>query len=242
VPHFITRRDFCLTSAATLLAARIANATATTSASLVPALLDHILLGCNDLDHGIAFVEQHTGVRAAFGGVHPGRGTQNALLSIGDLHYLEIIAPDPKQPGVTLRGGDLRNLAEPKLVGWAARPKNISEIADRLTTANIAHSGPTDGSRRRPDGTTLHWSTIDLADDHHGLLPFFIQWSADSKHPSLDAPPGCRLTNFAVLSPDSHNLAAIFRGLELDVAILDSNQPRLTARIEGPKGTLDLIS
>src|ERR1700741_5020696 len=47
----------------------------------VPPMLDHILLGCNDLQRGLDFVEQHAGVRAAFGGVHPGRATQNALLS-----------------------------------------------------------------------------------------------------------------------------------------------------------------
>ena len=205
-------------------------------------MLDHILLGCSDLDRGIAFVEQHTGVRASFGGVHPGRGTQNALLSIGELHYLEIIAPDPQQPGVSSRGGDLRSLAEPKLVGWAARPASIGNTAKRLTEANVAHSGPTAGSRNRPDGTTLHWATIDLADDRHGLLPFFIQWSADSKHPSLDAPQGCRLTNFAVLSPDAEEVTALFRRLVLDVTVGHANRPHLTARIEGPGGRLELTS
>ena len=62
--------------------------------------LDHIILGCRDLLEGIAYVENLSGYRAAFGGSHPGRGTRNALLRIGQESYLEILAADPEQNGL----------------------------------------------------------------------------------------------------------------------------------------------
>ena len=110
----------------------------------VPPMLDHILLGSNDLQLGVAFVEQHTGVRAAYGGVHPGRGTQNALLSLGTRRYLEIIAPDPQQTSSSSElPAKLKKLTEPRLVGWAAHPGNLQVLAADLARAGVAAEGPT---------------------------------------------------------------------------------------------------
>src|ERR1700688_1083283 len=167
-----------------------------------PSLLDHILLGSNDLQRGIDFVEKHTGVRAAFGGVHPGRGTQNALLSLGERRYLEIIAPDPAQPGVkNPLASNLHSLAEPRIVGWAAHPGSVTTFAGKLRAAGIKFEGPTPGSRKRPDGRLLQWQTLTLADTDSGLLPFFIEWGLDSVHPSVDAPKGCTLLSFSAETP-----------------------------------------
>jgi hypothetical protein len=209
----------------------------------VPAALDHILLGCSDLQHGIDFVERKTGVRAAFGGVHPGRGTQNALLSLGERRYLEIIAPDPKQQTsdvapMVLRSAvhlldQLRSLTTPQLVNWAVRPDDIQALANRLAKEGIAAEGPTPGSRKRPDGGLLQWKALRLKDDASGLLPFFIEWGADSPHPSASAPRGCHLDRFEILTPDPDALAKTAKQLGLELLIVKGNKSQLRATIMG---------
>jgi hypothetical protein len=238
MPDAVSRRLFLALTGAALVAPPI---TFGDENEEVPALLDHILLGCNDLDTGIAFVQDSAGVRAAVGGVHPGRGTRNALLSLGERRFLEIIAPDPHQPGAKDTLG-LRLLTQPKLVGWAAHPGDLDAFAKKLREAGVAFEGPTPGSRARPDGRVLHWKTLNLADDHHGLLPFFIEWSADSAHPSTDAPKGCTLDYFEVNSTNPEELTQLIQKIGINLPVEHSDKSRLRALLTGPKGDLGVTS
>jgi Glyoxalase-like domain len=234
----LSRRLFLAVTGGALVAPTVSLA-----ASEVPKLLDHILLGCNDLQHGIDFVEQHTGVRAVFGGVHPGRGTRNALLALGERRYLEIVAPDPAQPDATdPLALHLRKVSKPQIVGWAAHPGDLGSFAKKLRDAGVAFEGPSPGSRKRPDGRVLQWQTLTLKDNPSWLLPFFIEWSADSLHPSADAPAGCRLIRFEGMTPEPDKPARTAALLLLDLPIAKGAKPQLYATIAGPKGELSATS
>ena len=81
------------------------------------AQIDHVILGIDDLDRGVKAFEAASGVKPVYGGKHPG-GTHNALVSLGDGIYLEILAV---QKGVTVQG-DSAGLKEMKTltpIGWA---------------------------------------------------------------------------------------------------------------------------
>jgi hypothetical protein len=229
---------------------QLAAATALTTKALptpeAPSMLDHILLGSSDLDAGIAFVEEHTGVRAAIGGVHPGRGTRNALLSLGDHQYLEIIAPDPAQTKIPDFAvplfTKLKSLATPRLVTWADHPGNLEALAAKLKAAGIAFDGPRDGSRSRPDGRLLKWRTLNLADDRNGILPFFIEWGANSVHPSIDAPQGCTLERFSIADPDPMTLAKSLTTLGLEVPTERGEKTEIRAQIRSAKARMVLTS
>ena len=232
-----SRRVFNLAAASLMAAPRLA----WPASGKVPKSLDHIILGCNDLDAGVEYVYQRTGVRAAAGGVHPGAGTKNALLSLGTLRYMEIIAPDPMQPASTdpRRVASLKN---PALVGWAIHQHDVKKFAAVLQADGVDCVGPKPGSRARPDGTTLRWASLTLEDDKDGVLPFFIEWDSNSLHPSVNAPAGCRLTDLWITTPDPAGLKALSAKLQLGVQIRQSNELRLAATILGPKGSLSLLS
>ncbi len=201
--------------------------------------MDHLVFGVPDLAQGIDLVERKTGVRAQFGGRHPGRGTHNALLSLGGRQYLEIIAVDPEQPDTAeLMFPDLRGLKEPRFIGWADAVPDIGEVARRARAASIAAVGPLDGSRKQADGSLLEWKTLRLTSEL-ALAPFFIAWGK-ATHPSETTPKGCRLVSFAIEHPKAEELAKLLAALGAEADVRQGANARLTARLETPKGKVEL--
>ena len=216
-----------------------------TAGTLMPATnaVDHLLLGVADLDHGIDWVERKTGVRPVVGGSHPGAGTRNALISLGGRQYLEVIAPDPTQTVYTFPI-DIRKLAEPRLVTWASVTTDIDGRAKQAREAGSQVMGPLDGSRARPDGKLLKWKTLRVT-NQFGLqgvepVPFFIQWAADSLHPSQDSPKGCELQSFEIEHPDAERLTEVLKKLGIEAKVRRAGSARLIATLKTPKGELQL--
>jgi len=208
---------------------------------LAPAVsaVDHLLLGVSDLDRGIAWVEKTTGLKATVGGTHPGVGTRNALLSLGGRRYLEIIAPDPAQSDFKFRI-DVRKLSEPRLITWAAGTADIDAVAKRARGAGYEIFGPQEGSRTRPDGNVLKWKTLGVMNDlgMTGVepIPFFIQWAADSVHPSQDSPKGCELLALEIEHPKPAGVIAVLTKLGIDGKVKAGENARLSATLRTPKG------
>lgn len=210
--------------------------------NLLPAknAVDHLLLGVPVLEEGIAWVAEKTGVQAVPGGRHPGLGTHNALLSLGDKQYLEIIAPDPTQTSLAPQFAFLQLATRPRLLTWAARTKNIEALAAKAHAANFELDGPRDGSRTRLDGKTLQWKTLFLQSEYSLLMPFFIEWGAESLHPAEDSPWGCTLQAFVLEHPQPEKLRAALRKLGIEATVQQAPQTGLHALLATPYGQVKL--
>jgi hypothetical protein len=239
-----TRRAFMLAAGAAGISPWLEGAMA--AQSLVPAAdaVDHLLLGAADLDGAIAWFEAKSGIRAVPGGSHPGAGTRNALVSLGARRYLEIIAPDPAQSAFNSRF-DVRSLASPRMITWAAMTKNVDDLLKRARAAGLTAMGPNTGTRARPDGRVLKWRTAavqtQLTIGVFDPVPFFIEWDRASVHPSTDSPRGCELQSLEVSHPQAEAVAATLQRLGIQLTATPGAAFQLRAVLSSPRGKVELF-
>jgi hypothetical protein len=143
--------------------------------------IDHVVYGVRDLDAAAARLWRDHGLGSAAGGRHPGQGTANRIVPLGD-SYIELMAVvEPAETlestfgrwvEVAVAGGD-------QLIGWGMATDDLDGVASRLDLTVAS------GSRDRPDGAVLTWRMAGIektmADPS---LPFFITWDVPPElHP-----------------------------------------------------------
>ncbi len=199
-------------------------------------LVDHLIYAVPDLTAAVADLEDRLGVRAEAGGSHPGLGTHNALLALGPRTYLEIIAADPGQPGLSrLRPFGVGDRTGGALAGWALACDDIDRTVAQARSQGYDPGEVSDGQRVEPRGTTLRWRATELPPDG-GLVPFLISWG-DTEHPARSAPRGLRLTSLRIEHPDPPALSPALLALGADIEITPAAAPALVAHVSGPAGS-----
>ncbi|HYV13496.1 MAG TPA: VOC family protein [Pyrinomonadaceae bacterium] len=202
-------------------------------------VLDHLVYATSDLEATCRDLEVRLGVRASAGGQHPGRGTHNALISIGPKAYLEIIGPDPLQPEIRPVWFGIDQLTAPKLITWAVRIDNLEAFVKEISpNANVGVMRP--GSRKTPEGTTLSWQlTEPQLVQGIGLVPFLIEWNS-RQHPADSAITGPRLVHLRLEHPEPELIRKQLNSLRVEVAIEQQPNPALVAIFEGANDLIEL--
>ncbi len=190
---------------------------------------------------GVLEIERLLGVRPALGGRHPNWGTRNALLSLGEQIYLEVLGPDPEQHDFEgQRLFEVDKLSQSCLLTWVAKSGNLESLVHIAKKAGLDLGEISKGSRKHPDGTLLSWRLTDPNKiDYNGILPFFIDWGA-TPHPADSAPSGCVLESFYGEHPEADRVQASLTALGIELEIKQALRPELVATIKTPNGAVEL--
>jgi hypothetical protein len=201
--------------------------------------IDHVIVGVADLNRGMDQFEQLTGVRPVIGGESPGRGTRNALVSLGNGRYLELLAPRSD----TSSSADidvLRRLKHLTPLRWVVSTSQPEVTVGHLRQLGYQISDPLPGSRMKPDGTTLKWVRFRITKPELEQAPALICWDSLSLHPSIDSPTGCDLTDLTLVVSSQAPYQRLLEALPVGVGIRKGNRPRLEVTLSCPKGTVRL--
>jgi len=204
---------------------------------------DHVQVAVESLDVAAKDFASRYGLLASPGGRHPGRGTANMIVPLGE-SYVELIAVvDDSEARSIPTSTRVRRAVESDrtFAAWAVRTDDLEQTRAEAVAEGLRlpSSETVNGLRRRPDGQELAWRSAELVPNgEFSSMPFLIEWQLS---PEL----------FPGAAPVAHPSGA--RGV-LSVVLSDpapqaalSNLRRLLAdeldyRVEqGPPGVLEIV-
>ncbi len=181
--------------------------------------------------HGLASIE---------GGRHPGWGTANRIVPLGE-SYLELIAVvDDAEAAASPFGRWVAAAGSATLrpLGWAVRTEQLGEVARRLGLTVGA------GSRAASTGRLLTWRLAGVEQAAaEGSLPFFIEWGTGTPFPGgarISHPVGSVRLSSLRLRGDADRLAAWLGEHRLPITVGPGAPPVSSVVLTGDDGEIVL--
>jgi hypothetical protein len=215
--------------------------TAAWTITLAAVELDHVTIAVADLVAAGREIEARHGLASIDGGRHPGWGTANRIVPLGQT-YLELIAVVDQAEAAKSFVGSWVAQASPVLaqpLGWAVRTDNLDEVARRLGLV------VTPGSRATRGGQ-LRWRTAGIEQAAaEPSLPFFIEWEHGTPLPG-HAPATHRSAGIQIaklqLDGDPDRLAAWLGTHQLPITIRPGAPALSSITLTGAAGEIVLAA
>jgi hypothetical protein len=182
----------------------------------MPLAVDHVLFAALDLTTAAREVESRYGLASIEGGCHPGWGTADRIIPLGET-YLELVTVvDTDTAAASTFGRWVAAGKTGRPLRCAVRSDSIDAVGKRLGLK------PTPGVRTTPSGQVVEWRSVGVAEAAaEPSLPFFIEWGDGSPFPGREAMDraGSTTLGHVSLTGDARRLARWLGDHDLPITI-----------------------
>ena len=195
-----------------------------------------------DLEIALDRFKNDYGIEAIIGGRHLDQGTKNAIVSLGQSVYLELLAIDKSSSkNIEHHWMGIDYLTSPKITRWAIVSDQINEDLKTIAAYKTDLAKSHQGSRVMTNGGLLSWQmSLPSYRPEVELMPFLLNWSESDHHPTEQLRQQAKIIAFDLYHPAPNDLQTYFEQLDLDIKIQAGTSSMISLTLEGPKGRLTL--
>lgn len=199
--------------------------------------LDHIVLATHNIQKGMDQFEELTGVRPSYGGKHKSGYTQNAIVSLGDELYIEILAPQETEKAKQgMKHFEKYTQITP--LTWAINTNDIQVTHNNLRSFGYKTSKITSGFRIKPNQDKLVWHQVNIK---RGIpqKPGIIQWENMAVHPARGKDQSCSLHSMELNNNQPEDLKKLVEQLNIEgLNIKKAEKKSISFTLDCPKGLI----
>lgn len=210
------------------------------TSTLAAVELDHVLIAVANLAAAARELEARHGLASIEGGRHPGYGTANRIVPLGDC-YLELVTvADESEAARSPFGSWVARVQSERgrPLGWAVRTHGLDDIARGLELTIRA------GSRTTRSGEVLRWRLAGLERAAaEPCFPFFIEWAQGTPFPGrvpVRHPAGAARIAELRLAGDSGRIADWLGAQRLPITVRTGPPAVASIVLAGPAGEIVL--
>jgi len=199
--------------------------------------IDHIGLACRDLEEGVRYFREKTGLEPRVNEAIASLPFQNATVRIGDASFLEILGPNPTYRGFHPLISLLKRFSEPTLWFWYVSTNDFDGLEKSIQ--NAGRYIERKAEQAAAAGTGPAYVGASIGPGFWPVYPNVIQWKEDLKEHLLKDMTIVPVKDFSVIV--GHELKAakeFFQCVGIDGACLKASDDKtsyLSLTIETPK-------
>lgn len=199
--------------------------------------IDHIAIGVNNTEEGMAYIENLTGAKTFLPQNDGKIWYRSAALGLGNQAFLEIIGPNPLYKKFHPVKQILKELEKPQLIFWYLGTQNL-ESCKKIITESGHNLERYNHIQKEVDGEKLDYKIGVIGKGFQSERPCLIQWNKVPKNGDIMT-TGCSIHDFILHSKNAKKINPLFNKLNVDLKIINGNN-KMKLVLNSPKGLVTL--